>query len=509
MKLSNQNELPKVLDLFGGEEKCKNDFPAMYRAYKTTLMSNEKARKTLKNVSGEEAVDDTTESCSNANISLNVISVGRLRNKKDTIRVYVEFIVQESVQYKTLTLIAKKISTPSEEIARKIIAKFEGTIIIGFIDVPDVYYNDCVICAEGTIVGNQAQVSAANAEQQLKNATTSVQLNSYNIDIIPAYTVTHPNTAKSNTRIKIGYGIASGDYKNSSAERDAENVYFPSDGDIYIGNNYFEDSNIDATLFLQNPANNVYVEYDTPKSKMTVENLNKIKWSIPKTWGTAKTLKKLIPYNSVDGIIYYLSITAKLRNGQMILFTITNDPNAIFNDTPDLKLLYFNLDCFAPGTKIKMADGFVRDIENIRPGEKVDGGDGKISTVRNIIKSTTPEDMMTIVTEDGHSLILSLGHPLLSDKGFISANSAVEGVLLKTENNTFTRVKTGCAETELISPVYNLELEDGNRTVIANGLIAGDCVTEVTVKEKESDVRSRIAPELLKDYDSFAKLGQL
>jgi hypothetical protein len=345
----------------------------------------------------------------------------------------------------------------------------------------------------------------------MRHYSECIELSKYNIDLPVEFEVNDPQkkTASYPKKIIIAYGTASGDYWNEFSERQAENVYFPSAGNLDIGNNLFQNSNIEAALVLKNPANRECVEYDKPESKIIMEDLRKIKWNIGKTWGTAKTLKKFLGNEfNVHGIIYYLYMEARLTNGKVAPFAVTNDPQDDLSTTYTIKSISFNIDCLAPGTKIKMADGSEKSIENIKAGDKIDcGGNGKTAAVTNLIRSDSANtDMMAIVTEDGRSIILSFGHPVMSDKGLISANSAVEGTLLKTADNTFTRTLTGCMNSGKFAELYNLELEGDCRTMIANGFIVGDFAAEIKVKEKEADIRARIAPELLKDYDGFAAL---
>ncbi|MEM4268379.1 MAG: Hint domain-containing homing endonuclease, partial [Candidatus Woesearchaeota archaeon] len=148
----------------------------------------------------------------------------------------------------------------------------------------------------------------------------------------------------------------------------------------------------------------------------------------------------------------------------------------------------FFVTCFVKGTKIKMADGSLKNIEDIQIGEKVMGSSG-INTVigleRPIIGNRVTYVLNDIVeftgdhpfmAEDGtwrvadldlwhafprslntEPLQLKIGDRLISEEGVVEVKS-----LTKKNSRPYSET------------VYDLKL-DGDHTYIANGLVVHNC----------------------------------
>ena len=131
--------------------------------------------------------------------------------------------------------------------------------------------------------------------------------------------------------------------------------------------------------------------------------------------------------------------------------------------------------CFAEDTQIRMADGSMRRISDIRIGDAVmQPKDGRPVRVCNIWKGTEKE-LVVIRTKEGASVRMTREHPLCQEDGFIRAGEIKPGDTVYGEAGrklTVASVETVPYE----GHVYNLDLErsEGDGTLLANGIAAGD-----------------------------------
>lgn len=131
--------------------------------------------------------------------------------------------------------------------------------------------------------------------------------------------------------------------------------------------------------------------------------------------------------------------------------------------------------CFAEDTQIRMADGSTRQISDIKIGDAVmQPKDGRPVRVRNIWKGTEKE-LVVIRTKEGESARMTREHPLCQENGFIRAGEIKPGDTVYGEAGrklTVASVETVPYE----GHVYNLDLErsEGDGTLLANGIAAGD-----------------------------------
>jgi len=120
-------------------------------------------------------------------------------------------------------------------------------------------------------------------------------------------------------------------------------------------------------------------------------------------------------------------------------------------------------ECFVPGTKIKMADGTLKEIEKIKPGEFVKNasGCGEVEAVSRRWAGS----LVKIATEAG-SVICTPNHPFLTQHGWIKAGQLSQSHYLKTHDETMRMVwgsvcgENRPAETEILRDFLFGEMED-------------------------------------------------
>ena len=147
--------------------------------------------------------------------------------------------------------------------------------------------------------------------------------------------------------------------------------------------------------------------------------------------------------------------------------------------------------CFPPGVKITMADGSLRNIEDVRAGDRVRSAvTGSPVAVRQVIEG--PEALPLIrFGFEGTTVTTSQAHPVLTGAGLKPANE------LKKDDTVFD----ARGNPHAITILETLPLEEGQRVInvsleapssnaderlmISDGIITGDIVLQGLLKERK------------------------
>lgn len=142
---------------------------------------------------------------------------------------------------------------------------------------------------------------------------------------------------------------------------------------------------------------------------------------------------------------------------------------------PPLQIMW---GCLAKGTKVRMADGTLETIENVRIGDQVNGRDGA-HMVRNTWRGT--EDIIIVLRRvDGEVLKLTRNHPVLCERGWLRAEDLMPGMQIETENSIFMELASVELMTEF-SDVFNLDVESMEHLFFAEGFVVGDIEMQNTL----------------------------
>ena len=140
-------------------------------------------------------------------------------------------------------------------------------------------------------------------------------------------------------------------------------------------------------------------------------------------------------------------------------------------------LLYVD-ECFPAKTKIKLADGTVKNIEDIEVGDKVLSYDEKrgklVAKPVLVVKCTGKKEVFSFTTVSGKKIHCTAEHPVLTRSGWMPAHEANSIATTETRSGEyFFESIIGC-KLKGIEPVYNLEVKD-THTYIADGFIVHNC----------------------------------
>ena len=147
--------------------------------------------------------------------------------------------------------------------------------------------------------------------------------------------------------------------------------------------------------------------------------------------------------------------------------------------------------CFAPGVKITMADGSLRNIEDVRAGDMAQNAKtGAPVKVGKVIEG--PEALPLIrFGFDGATVTTSQAHPVLTATGLKPANQLKKGdTVFDAQGKPPPVTILETLPIEEGQRVINVDLEtassDANeRLLISDGIITGDIVLQGLLKERK------------------------
>jgi hypothetical protein len=227
---------------------------------------------------------------------------------------------------------------------------------------------------------------------------------------------------------------------------------------------------------------------------------NKLKWSYNNaSFGNITTC-----WRSGQNVtfVYTLSVTEMDSASSQVEITVTNlytekaAPNISL--IPCIEVVY---GCLAPDAPIKMADGKIKPIKDVKIDDRVvSDAVGTILTVSDTIVGDEYGTMIRLEDEHNDALTLTEGHPLVTPNGIKLAKELAVGDLVTTSRgpSKLTVVKRVSG-----GKVYNLKLGKGaeltrvtdqNRTMFAGGFLVGDNVMQrVFGKQHKANVDIGIA----------------
>lgn len=135
--------------------------------------------------------------------------------------------------------------------------------------------------------------------------------------------------------------------------------------------------------------------------------------------------------------------------------------------------------CLAEDTQIRMGDGSLKRISDIRIGERImQPENGRPILVQNIWKGWE-EELIFIRTEEGNCTQMTKEHPVYQENGFIRADELKAGDTVYGEEGQ----KIALVLADKVSYggyVYNLDLErdGGDGIMLANGIVVGDSTVQ-------------------------------
>ncbi len=320
--------------------------------------------------------------------------------------------------------------------------------------------------------------------------------------VIGDFSVTAPQPLKGNDTILITYDrVDSGaDYSYSNVVHGTMvDVKIPFEGVITAADDYTieavleehpQDARIKSNLYfsLENDFNVSYCQ-DNKEALLALyevsEDQKSVKWKIPEDdWQLS--LDKTSFTAQVNAYFYSsIILRARYTPASVPMYTYVSaivystpaegqklDVSSDDAEIPPLRLYW---GCFGSDTPILMADNRIKMIQDIIEGDCVAT---KLGTSQ--VKSTChgPEDVLIrIETRNGHQVLVTETHPILSQRGLLPANKLNAADLIITVDGPSELAQLH--EEPYGGMVYNITLETSD-LIIADGIYAGDMAAQNT-----------------------------
>lgn len=298
----------------------------------------------------------------------------------------------------------------------------------------------------------------------------------------------HPGADKT-----IIYYKRSGDgydyyYDNVDIQSNGIQIYMPFSGSIEFNSYYrplFVDKNYGFQLHIENIQNGVAsfcpgcwkdIKWEIADSKLS--------WKFPDNWHTTLKRNQVGIMENLDFYckMYVIAENKNQPGKEHRLPVVITSSDLPFSDPAikTIKKLEILWGCFAKDTGIKMADGSVKRIQDIRPEERVMSDDGSGEVLELI--SGEEERMIRIVSGCGHTVTVTEDHPVLTENGWKKARDLTAGDILIMEygKDSIEQLYV-CGYHDR---VFSIRTESGG-AVIADGFLMGDFVCQNQLRDSE------------------------
>lgn len=273
-------------------------------------------------------------------------------------------------------------------------------------------------------------------------------------------------------------------YNNVGSRSDSVDVYIPFSGSVEFNDNFkpsYVDKNTNFKLQIEN-INNGAASFNTAhwnEIQWKVDG-SVLSWRFPDCWYNILAKNNFAVANDVN---FYCQMYIAVKSGS---FTVPV-PIVISSrdyEHPDpsfrkIRKLYIEWGCFAQGTVIRMSDGSLKQIQDIKAGERVKTENGSAAVTEVI--TGTERDMVFIKTPNGNEIKVTKDHPVLTGQGFKAAGALNAGDILKMEYGDDM-----IAELHYVTyggNVFSIRT-DSEEPVTAEGFYMGDFGCQNRLKEK-------------------------
>lgn len=216
------------------------------------------------------------------------------------------------------------------------------------------------------------------------------------------------------------------------------------------------------------------VKYTSKGASLGIAN-QIFSWMFKPGWN-AKIPAKYYFAETIVNLSYKLSIIPPNETNENTLFLSSLIENDMGNSCRKIRKLHIQIGCVEEHMHILMADGSNREIRDIKIGDQIVASPtGEAGQVENIWRGTE-EQMYYIATVDGHGLLLTGSHYVLTDAGMVMARNINLGMKIVMKDGGKQIIKE-LYTVEESTTVYNLSVvkTDGSHgCMICEGIVLAD-----------------------------------
>jgi hypothetical protein len=204
-------------------------------------------------------------------------------------------------------------------------------------------------------------------------------------------------------------------------------------------------------------------------------------------------------------------VTAAFQNAQFgvgmasILSSETEDKDPT-DGVAYIKPLVFVWHCLVEGTKITMADGSTKAVEEIQAPDEVAA---PIRTRKVLANLAQPHwgEVFTVTLSSGKSVTCSGTHPFITvSRKPVAASALAIGEEIRVAGGRTEKVTSKTQQKQAGQGLFNIWLEGEPTAILANGIWVGEYQLQVEQVEQEQNdperVRARLAEDMLRDFES-------
>lgn len=479
-----------MTELFGGKESMKNDFPYNYNVLKTSR-------------SNGSAMTDNAGTTGFVDFS-RIQSIFYAKNTKEL----------STMSYANLTSVAKSIFLTTTVFRKGEQIEFNSGFSFNVSnavletlteDILPFGGDDDELLVVFHVSWQKNNVMYSEVNYDLKNSRES-SLN----EIVKEITVNDPmnkNTpADSAIYVAFGRTPAMGEvldypYPESRIDR-LQKMFLEISGEAtLIDGAKFVSGNPNQTgIVLNHPdMGTIFYNQTLPASCIQKVSDNKFKWTIDKDW------QNTIPSSVLAGIREYafdmsLSFSAIRANERtpsnytIEIASFEKPQNPHYKKINNIKLQW---GCLADNSRIRMADGSQKMINEIAIGNMVRTPEGGSKKVVNVWTGPRAE-ILHIETDGGAVINLTDTHPVMTKEGLKPACALTLDDQLLMEDGQYQKIQF-FNTLSYDRFVYNLDLEDGH-TFICDDFVVGDFNMQNTMYVKKMSSVTADA-ELVREFE--------
>ena len=395
---------------------------------------------------------------------------------------------------------------PSAVLGLELYSEKSGLLLqTDYLDKKDLYTLEGIsrfasATAEGTqkTFRQEAHFMWLEPDGAVRTADRTLRFDVHPEAIAEATNVTAPRAKNHQTTIVLyGREPASGeieDYKYPDNKKSGNYVkaMLPVSGEVIFNSEYkinrvlLEEPYVPVLQFILSSGQEpVYYQKDYAKA-FTIDG-NHLKFQFEEDWGATIDVHR---FNVSTTLNLYLNFKVEVESASfpytlnIVVTSLTDLYDAGTPTTAIIEPISIRWGCLARGTGITMADGSVRPIESICSGDLVRTPNGPKQVAE--VLTGMEETLCCLKTESGKMLYATCDHPVMTAEGLKRMDRLQGDDLIMSGDG---RAEPLCALYTITYQdlVYNLVLEGGEaETMIANGLLTGENVSQNTLQDKET-----------------------
>lgn len=517
LDLSNPLHRDLVSEYFGGEQVMQEQYPLLYKSYSKAVEQG------LGEVSYEGFCDGAIIYANNYNQESKKIEAAGIVGLTKRARVIFasinimhgdEIIKQYNQMFSNRTTI--EISCETECISEDMMdSEYTVNLYVSWEDQDSKQLRGMVTATQETTLSQKIDMSNSIEYVQLYHPTKKIngEHQSY----------TSIDEVGNLEDISVAYNryyISGADYYYHSSQTESGDLliqfdlkykFVMNDGFKYLQGEKREDV---IAILLFDQLGTVFHENPNPQIVVSGTDKQEVTVTIAREWN--RTFPESVKASNRTGRLFLQHyIPVQDKNAANIIMPPVTISNKLKNNGGGASEvicadIYFFWGCLAEGTKILMADGTEKEVQNIDAGESIINSKGETVKVTNLITGTE-EYIYRTYTESGRLISASLLHPFAAERGDLLLRDFDGKTMLKVKNGDqyVYEAVINCYPEKYEGNVYSLELEDSGKekSIIADGFVTYDnSEVERIIKETYVEENITLSPEEQEEFDRLKKM---